>query len=213
MTLSPHLDGKTHIIWDWNGTLLDDVTLCVDIIGTMLTEHGLPLVTMDQYKRQFRFPVVDYYRELGFDFQRTPFESLSEQFMRLYRERVGACDLFAGRPEMLAALRENGLRHVALSAAKETYLHAMLAHYGIDHHFDHAFGIADDHAHGKIKRGQELMATLRVPASEMLLIGDTDHDLEVGMALGVDVVLVGDGHQCPAYLATKHAHVLRRLAI
>src|SRR5690606_20051965 len=108
VTLAPYLKDKSHIIWDWNGTLLDDVTLCVDIIGDMLTEHGLPLVTMDDYKRRFRFPVIDYYRELGFDFGRTPFETLSEQFMGLYRERVGACQLFAGRDGMLASLREQG---------------------------------------------------------------------------------------------------------
>ena len=37
------LKKYTNIIWDWNGTLLDDAWLCVDVMNGMLKEHGLPL--------------------------------------------------------------------------------------------------------------------------------------------------------------------------
>ena len=54
-----------HIIWDWNGTLVDDTWLCVEIINKLLKKRNLKLVTIDDYKEKFMFPVREYYIELG----------------------------------------------------------------------------------------------------------------------------------------------------
>ena len=58
------MDPYTHIIWDWNGTLLDDAWLCVDVMNGMLRERRLPTRTLDQYKEVFDFPVRNYYETL-----------------------------------------------------------------------------------------------------------------------------------------------------
>ena len=65
------------IIWDWNGTLLDDVSICIDIMNEILGRRGLDKLTRKKYQQIFRFPVIDYYRQLGFDFKRDSFENLS----------------------------------------------------------------------------------------------------------------------------------------
>ncbi|MBR7160424.1 MAG: hypothetical protein IKD20_05250 [Clostridia bacterium] len=56
------------IIYDWNGTLLNDVDLCYDLLLVLLDKYGLPRISMDRYKEVFTFPIIDYYRAVGFNF-------------------------------------------------------------------------------------------------------------------------------------------------
>lgn len=75
----------THIIWDWNGTLLDDVARCMAVINAMLEKRGLPaLASVDAYRSVFGFPVRDYYRRVGFDFGKEAFETLAAEYIELY---------------------------------------------------------------------------------------------------------------------------------
>lgn len=45
-----------HIIWDWNGTLFDDVDICVDNINWLLKKYNLPEITKEKYREIFTFP-------------------------------------------------------------------------------------------------------------------------------------------------------------
>ena len=56
------------IIWDWNGTLLNDMELCVHTINEMLQKRNLHELSVDEYKEVFSFPVKDYYQKIGFDY-------------------------------------------------------------------------------------------------------------------------------------------------
>ena len=84
------LSGYRHIIWDWNGTLFDDTTLCVTIINTMLRQRALPTISLDHYQAVFTFPVRDYYLRVGFDLSQgsqESFEALSREFVTTYESR------------------------------------------------------------------------------------------------------------------------------
>ena len=69
-----------HIIWDWNGTLWDDTWLCVEINNHMLQRRSLPEITADTYRDTLCFPVVDYYCQLGFDYESDSYNRLAEEF-------------------------------------------------------------------------------------------------------------------------------------
>ena len=56
-----------HILWDWNGTLLDDSWLCVEVLNGLLKESGKPTITHETYKEHFNFPVIHFYEFLGFE--------------------------------------------------------------------------------------------------------------------------------------------------
>ncbi|MGN1100061.1 MAG: HAD family hydrolase, partial [Christensenellales bacterium] len=56
------------IIYDWNGTLLDDTAMCHDMLNELLDSHGLPAVSMEKYRQIFTFPIKKYYERAGFDF-------------------------------------------------------------------------------------------------------------------------------------------------
>ena len=75
-----------HVIWDWNGTLVDDTWLCVEIINKLLKKRNLKLVTIDDYKEKFMFPVREYYIELGFNFEDEPFEVSGLEFINEFKK-------------------------------------------------------------------------------------------------------------------------------
>lgn len=203
-----HLEGKSHIIWDWNGTLLDDVDLMVEVIGELLDEHSLPRIDRQKYCELFRFPIRNYYLDLGFDFNRVSFEQLSEKFIAGYRKGLPSTKLHEGMKELIHVLNQSSISQSVLSAAEEGYLAEQLQYFGIRHYFENVYGLTDYHAAGKLVRGFQLMRDAKIPAERTVLIGDTDHDLEVGKALGIEVLLLADGHQSFDRLKSKHSRVV-----
>lgn len=197
-----------HIIWDWNGTLLDDVELCFSVLCDLLVENGLPVPELDQYLKKFRFPIQDYYRDFGFDFNKVSFEVVAERFMEIYRAKVKSTSLFEGVRQWLHSVKSGNKAQSILSAASQEHLNDVIQHFQIEHFFDRIFGIENDLAVSKLHRARELMQVSNIPAEHTLLIGDTDHDLEVGRALGVDVLLIADGHQHIERLVSLHDNVM-----
>jgi phosphoglycolate phosphatase len=190
--VKPH--RYTHIIWDWNGTLLDDSWLCVEVMNGMLEERGLMQLSLEKYRTIFDFPVKDYYEKLGFDFDSESFESVGMEFMILYNLRQDECSLFEIAPEILDTLKQKGYRQYILSAREETELRSETEKLGVAGFFDSVTGLKDHYAHGKAEIGKELLSKLNVPQSEILFIGDTNHDAEVAAFMGIDCILIPNGH-------------------
>lgn len=208
------LESYDHIVWDWNGTLLDDADLCVVVNNEMLRDHALPELTVERYRGIFGFPIRDYYEELGFDFAHTPFEDLAARYVATYDARAKNAALHGRATDTLARVKAGGKLQSILSAASEPHVHEMVAHFDLGHFFDHVFGIDNHHAASKVERGHELMAQASKTGTaheRTLLIGDTDHDHEVGEALGVDVVLIAQGHQSFERLSNLHHNVWQSL--
>ena len=185
-----------HIIWDWNGTLLDDADLCVSVMNDVLGKRGLPLLTAERYAHQFRFPVREYYRELGFDFEQESFELVGTEFIEGYSAREAA----------------RGLRQSVLSASQQGRLEHQARRLEVHAHFEALVGLDDHYAASKVEVGHRWMELSGVNPLLTVLVGDTDHDVEVARALGVHCLLVPSGHQSPARLAKCGVEVLPGLA-
>jgi phosphoglycolate phosphatase len=69
------------IIWDWNGTLLNDLDFCISTINILLKKRELPLLNHYSYKEVFSFPVKDYYQAVGFDFSKEDFAIPAQEFI------------------------------------------------------------------------------------------------------------------------------------
>ena len=97
------------ILWDWNGTLLDDVELCVDALNRLLEKHAYPQrYDRDQYRAIFGFPIEEYYVRAGFDFSRHSFAMLAEEYMDDYIPASAACPLAEGRDRSAGCLPRGG---------------------------------------------------------------------------------------------------------
>ncbi len=197
-----------HIIWDWNGTLVDDVDVAVGAVNVLLTENGLKPLSSEEYRAAFGFPVRKYYENLGFDFSKVTFEQLCDRFIDEYNvKRAALAQLFPGTLDLLAQVRVNRKQSI-LSAASQWHLDEITTHFDIRHFFDHVFGVGDHFASSKVDRGHELVRASGIAGRDTLLIGDTDHDCEVAREIGVDCLLISDGHQTHDRLIALHDNVI-----
>ncbi len=183
-----------HLIWDWNGTLLDDLDLCVDVINGVLARRGHAPIDRARYHDIFDFPVRLFYERLGLPLHDGEFEKLSHEFISGFHSRRLETRLHEGAGPLLQSVADAGVSQSILSAHQQTTLLEVLDHFGVRAHFAQIAGLDDFHAHSKIARGRELLDLLGDPPDTMLLVGDTLHDLEVARALGVDCVVVAAGH-------------------
>lgn len=206
------MSSTTHIIWDWNGTLLDDAALCVDVMNEVLARRSLPPLTALRYADAFRFPVRDYYEDLGFDFGRETFEVVGTEFIEGYSAREAACSLREDALATLEGLASRGLRQSVLSASQQARLEAQARRLDVHAHFEALVGLDDHYAAGKIEVGQQWMRRSAVDPLRTVLVGDTDHDVEVARALGVRCFLVPSGHQSGERLSRCGVDVLQGLS-
>ncbi len=192
-----------NIVWDWNGTLLDDVRISVDTINRMLEQKNLKRLTVDNYKSIFGFPVKAYYELIGFDFSRDDWEEVSINFVNTYNALAKDVELTPGIMPVLEGLKERGVRQYILSALQEDLLINMLERFHIRGYFDGVCGSNNIYADGKVARGEEMLRTFPIAPSETLMVGDTLHDAEVAEALGFDICLYSGGHNSAERLREK----------
>lgn len=206
--LFDHLHDKDHVIWDWNGTLLSDVEHAVATINTLLAPRGLPLMDVERYRQTFCFPIRKYYEAMGFDLEAESFADLCDTYVEAFMSKVTQCPLMPGSRELLHRVKRAGKTQSMLSATHQPHLHEMVAAFDLEACFDFVFGIEDKLAASKVRRGHDLIQASGVPPARTILIGDTDHDLEVAQSLGIAVVLVSHGHQCAERLRCIHHNVV-----
>ena len=200
------------IIWDWNGTLLDDLELSLGATNTLLRDRNLPTLSVERYKEIFKFPVIDYYKEAGFDFEKEPFEIPARQYMDLYHEGEPETRLFPDVVETLTYFKNNSYRQIVLSAMEDGNLNKMIRNAGISDFFDGIFGIKDDYAREKVTIGKQVIRNLNLNPGECLMIGDTLHDAEVAEQCGFDCILYSGGHVSKQRLKTKGHRIIERLS-
>jgi len=205
------LSKYKHIIWDWNGTLIDDVWLVVDIMNKMLKKRNLPGIDSKRYREIFDFPVMDYYAKLEFDFSNESFEDLTVEFISEYYARFNECKLFDKVEEVLKKIRNMGISQSILSASKEDILVEKVKYYGIDKYFCRIMGLENHYAQSKVERGKKWIAELNLNPQDVLLIGDTAHDYIVSKYIGSDCLLIANGHHNYERLAKLGVEVINSL--
>ena len=197
------------ILWDWNGTLLDDVQLCVDALNRLLARYGYPQrYDRDQYRAIFCFPVPEYYARAGFDFSRHSFDELAVSFMEDYIPASARCPLMEGARDALDAFANAGLRQVILSASPVPTLEQQAAQRDVTRYFDRLLGLGDIYAKSKVDLGLRYLQETGFDPARAVMIGDSTHDFEVARALGVGCVLQSGGHQPPEVLRETGAPVV-----
>lgn len=184
------------ILWDWNGTLFDDVSACISVMNRMLEKRGLPrLGGAGEYRELFCFPVVRYYEKLGFDFSQEPFERAAQEYVAAYDRECQACGLYPGARESLETVRSLGIGQHILSASGRESLQKQMEPFCLAPLFDSVMGVEDNLARSKVELGKNFLSAWGGDPRQVLLVGDTEHDFEVAQAVGCPCVLIPAGHQ------------------
>jgi phosphoglycolate phosphatase len=200
--------ARPAIIWDFNGTILDDFALCLRLINHMLARRGLRQITADDYLEVFDFPVQNYYRQIGFDFLTEPFPDLAAEYMALYQPASLSCPLRRGIPDALAALRNCGCDQILLSASRKDLLLEQVGHFKLDGYFQSIIALDDILGRSKMDLACSWFAGKAVQPAWTVLVGDTTHDHAVARTLGCGCLLVSGGHNSRRRLQETGAPVL-----
>lgn len=190
----------TDIIWDFNGTILDDVEAGIISVNKLLSDRGLPTISDKEYYRSvFTFPIIEYYRSLGFDFDAEPYEVLAPLWVAEYLKNSKNATLREGTREAFEHFHSLGLCQHVLSATECSMLKNQLSELGISDRFESVYGLDNIHASSKTalaKRWRE-----ENPDAVALFIGDTEHDFATAKTIGCDCALVCGGHNSKEKLA------------
>ena len=183
-----------HVIWDWNGTLMDDGWLCVEILNQINVLYQKETIDIDLYRRYFDFPVKDFYVKLGYDFTKDSFRQIASEFITEYNQRRFECGLYEDAEATLEYFRTADVTQSILSAHQQDMLAEAVKHYKLTDFFVKLSGLNNFYAESKIESGKTLIEGLGLERSRILLIGDTVHDFKVADSIGIDCVLVANGH-------------------
>lgn len=201
----------THVVWDFNGTILDDMDIGIEAANHMLRARGLPEIqNREAYRSLMRFPVRDYYADLGFDLAKEDYYTvLAPEWVALYEAAVDTCGPVPEVAETLAAVQDRGIKQLVLSAANLTQLTDLLGRLGVSHYFEEILGVSDFYAAGKTGLAEAWRA--RHPDAVPLFIGDTDHDALAAEAMGADCLLFTGGHQTKKRLSACGKPLIDRI--
>jgi len=158
------------ILWDFNGTIVEDVNLGIKCINTMLSKRNLPLLeTYDAYREALRFPIIDYYRYIGLDFEKEPYEDLAHEWVKLYNMWESECPPVDGIKEALEILKKAEIPQMILSASEESMIYRTLDRFGLTEMFDRILGQDNIYASGKTHTAMAIASELRVKIPAFVL--------------------------------------------
>lgn len=198
------------ILWDWNGTLLDDLRYAIDVRNRSFPSFGLPAIAgVEEYHRQFTFPVRIYYERAGVTDE--TFDAVAHAWMTEYVRGFSTVPLHPDAVETLDRFARASLRQVVLSATRRDMLVEQLRPFGLLPYFSDVLGLSDIYAGSKEAIGRAYLQGCGIPADATVLVGDTLHDAEVARAMGARCVLVCRGHQSHETLLTSGFPVLGSL--
>ena len=190
----------THLIWDFNGTIFDDADAGIDATNKMLAERGIDIIpSKERYRELFDFPIKDYYKNLGFDFEKESYEEiLAPMWVALYEKNAENSPLMPGVKETMERVSGLGIDQSVLSACEIGMLERYLERFGVRKYLSGVMGLGNIHAKGKLDLAIEWKNTHK--GARALMVGDTTHDYDTAQTLGADCVLYAGGHQSRAKL-------------
>lgn len=194
-----------NIIFDFNGTIIDDVDLCLKILNKMLVMRNHKPIGKKRYKEIFKFPIIDYYELAGFDFKNNKdnYQELAIMFQNIYHDECNSCPLYDNAVETFKRYYKTK-RLIILSATITDELKKQLDYYGITKYFKDILGIDSIFVKGKIDVAKRFFTQNDIDLDKTVVIGDTDHDFEVSKELGCHSILFSQGHQDRKILESCH---------
>ena len=184
-----------HVIWDWNGTLLDDVELNHKLLNRLQRLKGVGLSSLEEYRKIFTFPITELYRKAGIFENMESFKELAAVYIKEYEKGVKRCSLQKYAEDVLAALVKNGITNSILTASLDSMAWHQLENYNIMKYFIAVTGKRDYYASGKSELIKEHLKKVGYDARDMVFVGDTAHDMEISESIGCDCIIVSCGHQ------------------
>lgn len=184
-----------HIVWDWNGTLLDDNAAVLAAVNRVCGAFDRRPVTLEQWRGMFRRPIRHSYQDLlGRDLDEDEWALLDRQYHDAYRELLHTCGLAGDGMAALDAWRRAGRSQSLLSMWFHDELLPLVTEFGLDGYFTRVDGLRQRTGGGsKAEHLIDHLTATGVDPGEVALIGDVTDDAKAAREAGAHCVLVSTG--------------------
>ncbi|MEI7908573.1 MAG: HAD family hydrolase [Verrucomicrobiota bacterium] len=182
-----------NFIFDWSGTLVDDLGPVIEATNAVLGRYGLAALDREAFRRQFRLPYREFYAEV---LPAVPLEELEGHFRLAFAAAASPVTVLPHAREKLEWCRALGLRAFVLTSMDASAFEQQLDAFGWRHHFEATYaGVLD-----KRRVIHRILATHQLVPAETAFVGDMTHDVETARHGGITSIAVLTGY--------NHAEVL-----
>jgi len=199
------------IIWDFNGTLIDDIDAALASVNDMLTRRNLTAINFEQYASYVDTPIIKFYEHIFDDLYSMDFDIIAQEFNSGYDKHLPQNAVMKNAKEVLEYFNKKGKLQTVISATHIDKVTNRLAEFGLTEYFDkilaHNNLIAEDKTHLAIK----YFAEKGIKPSEAVVIGDCVADYKMAQTLGCDCILTTQGHQSRKEFSETSAKVVDSL--
>lgn len=183
-----------HIIWDFNGTLLNDTQLSLDVDNNVFEKLGIPSITLDDYRNNMTMPVRDFYSAVGVDYSVHSYETIARLWLDEFNQKAVGVGLVSGALDAIRFFHSQGRSQSVLSASYEPSLRKQCEALGLTPYMTDISGLEDESASKKTEIGRRQLRELGLEGRDVVLIGDMLTDAHLAEDLGADCILVSWGH-------------------
>lgn len=190
-----------NIIFDWSGTLVDDLGPVVDATNRVLNYYGKSPLTRDEFRILFRLPFIDFYKEV---LPGVPMSDLEEMYTDFFDESDKSVELLPGAVEFLDRCKGSGLRIFLLSSIKNDHFKRQSESLKLSDYFERVYTEALD----KRIWIKNLISDCCIDVKETVFVGDMKHDVDAGRSAGIFTVAVLGGYNSKQMLEDSDPDLL-----
>ena len=202
-----------HLVWDWNGTVLNDFEIILRSTNASFGDHGLPAITADQYRTQIKMPIRSFYAEiLGQEPTDEEWEAMDASFHRYYVAFEREARLSDGLPDLFREWAGRGRSQSLLSMYHDDKLVPAVRHHGIAHHFALVQGTRPPRPARKSTHLRDHLDRLGLDPARVVLIGDSPDDAHAAQSVGAHAILYSGGFAAVQSLRSAGAPIVDDLA-
>ena len=195
-----------HIIWDWNGTLLNDLAIIIESVNRTVGSVGIPAITLDDYRTHYTRPVKQFYDNIaGYEIDAETWQGIDGLFHANYRNMVSDAQLAAGAEEALRSIDDGPHGQSLLTMASAAELELAFELFDVERFFDVAQANTGPAGGFKSDLLADHLARLDVDPREVTMIGDTVDDGQAALDNEIGCVLYDDG--------SHHRHDLETVGV
>lgn len=199
-----------YIFWDFNGTIMDDVSTALACVNDILARRDRAPITLNDYYAYVDTPIIKFYYHI-LPPEEVDANRISAEFHSDYLIHAKDAGLAPYAKELLLKLKKEGVHQYIVSANNLDEIETLLNEHGIYDCFEQILGVENSLSASKTEMAKKLINSLNINKNEAIFIGDTLHDSETANAMGINCVLVEYGHQGKKLLGEHKAFTVPTL--
>ncbi|MBI2355595.1 MAG: HAD family hydrolase [Candidatus Doudnabacteria bacterium] len=188
--------------FDWNGTILADTFAVVRSQSVILRHFGFKPTNVKEFQNTYAMPIRNYWLNMGLSgkFFDKHYKDVQHLFMATYEPLESFCRTRSGSREALSWIHKKKIDTVMFSNHPEPHIHKQLRRLGLSKYFSHVLA-RQPHDHSLLHfRTKDILLhkyvkSRRYKPNEVICIGDTDEEIEIGKKFRYFTVALTGGYQ------------------